>query len=283
VHDWGPHSPRCARPSTRRWALRGPSARTLRVRQHPARAVSGVLERRTGGALSSPENPHGKPGIRFTMGRGDGGSRTRDGGFAACRAMPPDPARKAAFRPAAAGVRDSPCDSPRPPESQRPQSGSARGMPPVASPCGDRGGKRRARRPTPATVSPPRAGTARRAARGGSTSSNSGTGSPTWSPTRPSGQSPRFATTRTPSPARAAIAGRRNRPRRPRSAHHHTYPIEVRNPAAITAWNARHARMADDGRRAPVTPASRRRGASIEKHRRYRGGICACPPTVETV
>ena len=59
------------------------------------------------------------------------------------------------------------------------------------------------------------------------------------SPRGPNGQSPRFVATSTPSLTNAAIAGRSNGPRRPVSAHHHTYPIDARNPIAIRPCAAR--------------------------------------------
>jgi hypothetical protein len=71
---------------------------------------------------------------------------------------------------------------------------------------------RTARSPRPTAVSTPSVGTARCAARGDSTSSNSGTGSPIRSPRRPSGQFPRLVPTSTPSPIKAAIAGRNHGP-----------------------------------------------------------------------
>ena len=98
---------------------------------------------------------------------------------------------------------------------------------------------RAASKPSPAAVTAPSVGTARRAARGESTNSNKGTGSPSRSPSGPNGQSPPLVTTSTPSPTKAPIAGRNHRPRRPVSAHHHTYPIEARNPIAIKPCPAR--------------------------------------------
>ena len=106
--------------------------------------------------------------------------------------------------------------------------------------------ERAARRPSPTPVRTPSAGTARRAARGDSTSSNSGTGSPMRSPSGPSGQSPRFAPTSKPSLTKAAIAGRNNDPRRPLSAHHHTYAIAARNAIAIRPCAARQTTTAGD-------------------------------------
>jgi hypothetical protein len=66
------------------------------------------------------------------------------------------------------------------------------------------------------------------------------------SPTGPNGQFPRFVTTSAPSLTKAAIAGRNSGPRRPVSAHHHTYPIEARNPIAIRPCAARQTSTAGD-------------------------------------
>jgi hypothetical protein len=55
-----------------------------------------------------------------------------------------------------------------------------------------------------------------------------------------------LVTTSTPSLAKAAIAGRNNGPRRPVSAHHHMYPIDVRNPIAIRPCAARQTSTAGD-------------------------------------
>jgi hypothetical protein len=49
-----------------------------------------------------------------------------------------------------------------------------------------------------------------------------------------------LATTSTPSPAKDAIASANHRPRRPVSAHHHTYPIEDKKPIEISACIDRH-------------------------------------------
>jgi hypothetical protein len=52
--------------------------------------------------------------------------------------------------------------------------------------------------------------------------------------------------TRTPSLTKAAIAGRNNGPRWPVSAHHHTYPIDAKNPIAIRPCAARQTSTAGD-------------------------------------
>ncbi len=127
----------------------------------------------------------------------------------------------------------------------------------VTAPLRDRA----ARTPSPTVVTAPSIGIARRAARGDSTSSNKGTGSPTRSPSGPNGQSPPLVTTSTPSPTNAPIAGRNHGPRRPVSAHHHTYPIDARNPIAITPCPA--LQMSTAGVIALCDLAARRLGIPI--------------------
>jgi hypothetical protein len=75
------------------------------------------------------------------------------------------------------------------------------------------------------------------------------------SPSGPSGQSPPLVTTSTPSPAKAAIASRNHRPRRPVNAHHHTYPMDDKKPIAIRACAARQ--MTTAGVITGLDPAAR--------------------------
>jgi len=106
-------------------------------------------------------------------------------------------------------------------------------------------------------VTAPRAGTAQRAARGESTSSNSGTGSPTrsWRPLR--GHFPPLARTSTPSTVSAATTALKSRPRRPVNAHHQTYAIASRNAPATAACATR---KASAGRESLSRPSARSTG-----------------------